>query len=207
MSKSQRARERRKATADAQADADRRRAWLTFGIVGLPAIATVILVIVAVVERGGQATNDPAASLTGVETYDVSTREHVQEPVAYPQQPPVGGAHAPVWQNCGFYAEAVPSETAVHSMEHGAVWITYDPALPADEIAALEELSGRQSFVLASPFDGLGAPVVASAWGRQLELTGPDDPQLALFIRAFRTGPQTPEPGAPCTGGFGEPAS
>ena len=207
MSKSQRAAERREATAQPERDVNRRRAWFTFAIVGLPVIGTVILVAVGVLERGGQTTYDPAASLTGVETYEISAREHVQEPVDYPQQPPVGGPHAPVWQNCGFYTEAVPSETAVHALEHGAVWITYDPTLPAGNIAALQEVSAQQSFVLTTPFEGLDAPVVASAWGRQLELTGPDDPQLALFIRAFRTGPQTPEPGAPCTGGFGEPAS
>jgi hypothetical protein len=47
--------------------------------------------------------------------------------VDYPQSPPVGGPHNPIWQNCGFYSKPVRDEYAVHSMEHGAVWITYSP--------------------------------------------------------------------------------
>jgi hypothetical protein len=46
----------------------------------------------------------------------------------------------------------------------------------------------------------LSTPVVASAWGKQLRLKSVDDPKLQEFIRAYRKGPQTPEPGAPCTG-------
>ncbi|MPZ29305.1 MAG: DUF3105 domain-containing protein, partial [Micromonosporaceae bacterium] len=49
------------------------------------------------------------------------------------------------------------------------------------------------------------APVVASAWGKQLPLDSADDPRLKEFVRTFAQGPQTPEPGAPCTGGAGEP--
>ena len=207
MTKSERLRQRRETTAKAERDASRRRAWLTFLSVGLPATATVILLIVGTVDRAGQPADDPVESLTGVATYEVASAEHVQGPVDYPQMPPIGGPHAPVWQNCGFYSEPVPSETAVHSMEHGAVWITYDPALPAGDIAALRDLSQQQSFVLTTPLHGLDAPVVASAWGRQLDVTGAEDPQLAAFVHAFRTGPQTPEPGAPCTGGLGEPTA
>ena len=32
-------------------------------------------------------------------------------------------------------------------------------------------------------------------------LDGTNDPGLQSFIRAYRVGPQTPEPGAACTGG------
>ena len=43
--------------------------------------------------------------------------------------------------------------------------------------------------------------MVASAWGKQISLDGADDPDLESFIRAYQQGPQTPEPGAVCTGG------
>jgi hypothetical protein len=61
--------------------------------------------------------------------------------------------------------------------------------------------------MVLSPYPGLPAPVVASAWGKQLKLTGADDPRLAAFIREYRQGPQTPEPGAACTGGLDPTAS
>jgi Protein of unknown function (DUF3105) len=117
----------------------------------------------------------------------------------------VGGNHAPIWQNCGFYGATILSENAVHSLEHGAVWITYQPELPADQVAALRQLAKRQSHLLVSQFVDLPTPVVVSAWGRQLRLDSVDDPRLEQFVRAFRSGAQAPEPGRPCSGGRGNP--
>ena len=208
MSEAERDRERRLAAADAEAEqrTARRIQLLTLFIVVFPAVTAVVLIVVGVVQRGGES-SAPAASLAAVETFEITSQEHVQEPVEYPQQPPVGGPHASVWQNCGFYDQQVPSETAVHSLEHGAVWLAYDPALPARQVHALRELTQQQTYLLVTPFEGLDAPLVASAWGRQLTLEGPNDPRLDLFVQEFRMGSQTPEPGAPCTGGFGEPAA
>ena len=138
-------------------------------------------------------------TLDAVKTYQV-TREHTTEKVSYAQTPPVGGDHSPTWLNCGVYAQAVPDELAVHSLEHGAVWVTYDPDLPADQVETLTE-SIPDTYMVLSPFDGLPGPVVASAWGTQLVLTGVDDPRLEEFIKEYRQGAQTPEPGAACTGG------
>jgi putative peptide zinc metalloprotease protein len=142
----------------------------------------------------------------GVQTFLVSQRNHVQGPVSYPQSPPVGGNHSPILQNCGFYRTPVENEHAVHSLEHGAVWITYRPDLPAGDVAALRVLAQRMSYVLVSPFPDLPTPVVASAWGRQLRLNSAGDPRLDQFLRAFRRGSQAPEHrGGPCTGGLGSP--
>jgi putative peptide zinc metalloprotease protein len=141
----------------------------------------------------------------GVRTYDVGTRAHVEGPVTYAESPPVGGPHSRLWQNCGFYSTPIASEHAVHSMEHGAVWITYRPDLSASQVAALRVLADKKSYVLVSPDPALPAPVVASAWGRQLRLTSSDDPRLDQFVRLFRSGLQAPEHGGPCTGGIGSP--
>jgi len=146
-----------------------------------------------------------AVAPTEIQTFNVPDRSHVQGEVSYPQTPPVGGPHNPVWQNCGFYSEPVANVHAVHSMEHGAVWLTYQPDLAAGQVDALRTLAESTTFVLVSPFQGLPAPVVASAWGRQLRLERGDDPRVSQFVRSFRQGPQTPEPGAPCTGGVGTP--
>lgn len=142
----------------------------------------------------------------GVAYFDVGSRNHVEGPVRYAQNPPVGGDHSAVWQNCGFYREPVPVEQAVHSMEHGAVWITYRPDLPAETIAELQRFTVGRSHVLVSPRPGDPAPVVASAWGRQLLLDRVDDPRLEQFIRAFRLASSAPERGGPCEGGAGVPA-
>jgi hypothetical protein len=126
--------------------------------------------------------------------------------VDYAQTPPAGGAHNDVWQNCGFYDEPITDEVAVHSLEHGAVWITYTPDVPQDEIERLRDLSEGNDFVLVSPYPDQGSPLVATAWGKQLSLESAEDPGLERFINAYTQGPQTPEPGALCTGGVGDPA-
>ncbi len=137
-----------------------------------------------------------------VKTYDVGPPgKHTAGNVDYEQSPPAGGPHNPVWQNCGFYDKPVRDENAVHSLEHGAVWITYSPDLPKDQIEELRNIARGQTYILVSPYPGLESPVVASAWGKQVALDGADDPDLESFIKAYRLGPQNPEPGAVCTGG------
>jgi hypothetical protein len=137
-----------------------------------------------------------------VKSYDVGPADkHTSANVDYEQSPPVGGAHDPVWQNCGYYDKPVRDENAVHSLEHGAVWITYSPDLPQDQVTELQNIAQSRSYILVSPYPGLYSPVVASAWGKQVALDGPEDPGLESFIKAYRLGPQTPEPGAVCTGG------
>jgi putative peptide zinc metalloprotease protein len=146
-----------------------------------------------------------ASPPAGTRSFAPSGRAHVQARVSYPQSPPVGGNHAPIWQNCGFYRAPIADENAVHSLEHGAVWIAFRSDLPDDQANALRHIADRSSHVLVSPYPGLPAPLVASAWGRQLRLDSPDDPRLLQFVRAFRLGSQAPERGGPCAGGTGEP--
>ena len=203
----------RRPTAEDRSPARRRQARRQALVTGVAVVAVgAVVALVAWTGGGGgaggvAATGTPPASTPAdVRTFEVRSRDHVSGPVAYPQTPPVGGAHDPTWQNCGFYGESVVAERGVHSLEHGAVWITYRPGLAADQIDVLRRLAASQTHILVSAWDGeLGSPVVASAWGRQLGLASAGDPALAEFVRSFRTGPQTPEPGAPCTGGRSSP--
>jgi hypothetical protein len=190
--------ERRRRAAEARRRQSRRRA-----VAAAVAAAALVAVIVVIALSRGDSVDEP--EIRGVRRIDDLERGHVTDTVDYPDVPPVGGNHSPVWQNCGFYATPVSSENAVHSLEHGAVWITFRPDLPAPQIDRLRELAG-QAHVLVSPFDGLPSPVVASAWGRQLRLPSVEDSRLSAFLAAYREGPQAPESGGPCTGGVGSPA-
>jgi len=140
-----------------------------------------------------------------VQTFDGLARSHVDHTVDYPQTPPVGGDHAPVWQNCGFYDQPIYNETGVHALEHGAVWITYRPDLAADQIDQIRALT-QQPYTLASPWTDseLGAPIVFSAWGAQLALDALPSPAADEFLATYREAATAPEPGAPCTGGYGQ---
>lgn len=141
----------------------------------------------------------------GVRYAEVTSRAHVAGRVEYPDRPPLGGDHAQVWQNCGFYTSGISTEQAVHSMEHGAVWITYSPGAAEDDLADLRRLAEGRSHVLITPFAANPTQVVATAWGRQLRVERADDARLEQFIGAFRRGSNPPERGAPCEGGAGEP--
>jgi hypothetical protein len=173
---------------------------ITVAIVGAAVVVAIIAVAVAT-------DRDAASAPEGVVDVSETSRNHVSGPVAYEQNPPAGGDHAPVWQNCGFYDEPIPNESGVHSLEHGAVWIQYSTDLPQAARDRVRALTDQEPFLLASPFENLDAPVVLSAWGKQLQLDAVDDPRVDGFLAAFVRGPQTPEPGAVCTGGAGEPAT
>lgn len=137
-----------------------------------------------------------------VQEFDVASNFHVTDVVQYPQTPPVGGDHAGVWQNCGFYDKPIYSETGVHSMEHSAVWITFRPDLPADQIDQIRALA-EEPYTLASPWgEGeLGAPIVLSAWGVQLAIDSLPSDQATEFLSTYREALTAPEPSFPCTGG------
>lgn len=103
------------------------------------------------------------------------------------------------------YTETIANENGVHSLEHGAVWITYRPDLPDLEVRTLQALTRQSGFRLLSPYPDLPSPIVISAWGYQLQVEQADDPRIKDFIEQYELSPQGPEPGAPCTGGVGQP--
>lgn len=148
--------------------------------------------------------SDQDERIPGVVYFEDLSAQHSMDPVDYEVDPPAGGQHHPVWQNCGFYDEFIVPEHAVHSQEHGAVWITYDPELDEEQVAVLEQLASENSYLLVSPYLGLTSPIVASAWGAQLAVDDVEDERLELFIREFAG--NGPERGAPCTGGTTEVA-
>ena len=140
----------------------------------------------------------------GVRTYPATTNGNYEPPIYYEQDPPTNGDHAPYWQRCGFYSTAIENEAAVHSLDHGAVWITYRPDLPQEELDTLRNLA-REAYVLVSPYENLRAPVIATAWRNQLDLEGTDDPRLREFVDQFRISETAPRSGNGCENGRGEP--
>ncbi len=205
VSARQERRERLAAIQEEQQRAERRRTRIIIGTSVAVAVALVVPTAIVIVnaERREQSLQEAAAApIEGVREYTDLSATHTGEDVTYAQTPPVGGDHDPTWQNCGFYDAPVVEEHAVHSLEHGAVWLTYDPDLPAAEVDRLRDLAEQHTYLLVSPLDGVEG-VVASAWGLQVQLDGADDERLKPFLLAYLQGPQTPEPGAPCSGGIG----
>jgi hypothetical protein len=155
-----------------------------------------------------------ANSIEGAAVLPDAGRGHQEGDIAYTSDVPVGGIHNAEWQNCGIYDQPVRTENAIHSMEHGAVWIAYRPDLPADQVETLrnlvrqEQAGQQQRWVLLAPKPDIEDPIVVTAWRVQLRVENASDERILQFIRKYQQGPFTPEPGATCTfGGIGQPLS
>ncbi|WP_258072674.1 DUF3105 domain-containing protein [Rathayibacter sp. AY1B7] len=179
---------------------DRRKRGSRIWIWSLSALAVLAVGgIVAVTVFGNQQIVE-AREIDGLQTFD-NDATHVAGAVDYPQTPPAGGPHNAVWMNCGVYDEPVPNENAVHDLEHGAVWATYDPELPQSEVNALIAAM-PDTYSVVSPYEGLESPIVLSAWDAQVAIDSPEDPRIDAFVERFWQSSSAPEPGAPCTGGI-----
>lgn len=174
-----------------------------FAVIGL--VAVVAIGFTFMQTRSSSA--DGSSSIRGLVTKDGLGRGHVDGAVGYESDPPMGGDHNPVWQNCDgrVYDAPLQNVNAVHSLEHGAVWITYRPGLPDDQLRALKGKVTGTDYTLLSPYPAQDSPVTLTAWGRQLSLQEATDPRVDQFLRDFVKGPQTPEPGAACSGGKDAP--
>lgn len=171
------------------------------GLVALLVALVLMLPAIPAAGQWGEAVTDPDTGVISWPELDGQPAQHVDGVVEYPMVPPAGGPHNSIWQTCGAYAEPIVNEHAVHSLEHGAVWIAYDPGLPVEDVQRLQELA-NQGYIIVSPYPGLNDPVVASSWGRQVRLTGVDDPRLQQFIVEYKRNPETaPEPNATCSMG------
>jgi Protein of unknown function (DUF3105) len=146
----------------------------------------------------------------GVEVHYTSlSRDHTLAQVRYALagsaallSPPVGGSHRPGWANCGLYEASIQPEAAVHSMEHGAVWITYRPDLEVSQRLRLALLR-RLPRAMISPYRDQSTSVVVTAWGVQLRLNRADTARLEQFYNTYHDAATAPEPEGPCVGGTG----
>ena len=168
----------------------------------IPVIVVIGIIVFAIVQRSGIEEVEGA-----IRTASAPSNQHDVESVYafedYPL-PPMGGVHQPQWQNCGIYDTPVAAEFAIHSMEHGAVWITYHPDLASEEVAELEDVARGDNYLLLSPYPGLSSPIVLTVWDRQLEITSATDDKIDEFIQAYRR-QRGPERTASCINGVGLP--
>lgn len=179
-----------------------------FVVVGVIAAGLIGYAFLAQRDTQGVTWQDRAGEIEGVVNYretqpDMLTRGHVTGPQQYEVTPPVGGDHNGAWQNCqgDVYREQIPSEHAVHSLEHGAVWLTYNPDLVTG--GDVDTLAGKvegNDYVFMSAFPELDSAVSLQAWGYQLKVDSVGDSRIDEFIRTLRTNASI-EPGATCGGG------
>jgi hypothetical protein len=162
--------------------------------------------------KGTRSYEENANAIKGIVNYrnskdaTIASRQHKQGPLTYTTSPPVGGDHNPTWQNCSgdVYTQPIANEHAVHSLEHGAVWVTYKLGMPADQVKVLSDKVTGKDFMMISPIEGLDANVSLQAWGYQLKVDTVTDARIDEFIKALRV-KASQEPGAACSGGTSNP--
>jgi len=156
-------------------------------------VVTVVVLIVVVVKFGPTSpSEDPLAG----EAVQLGPSSHV-DPSAVPigTLPQAGGPHASSPLRNGIYEAPIQEGNAIHAMEHGVVWVTYQPnLLTADEIARLTDVANdfRRDVILAPRLENVD-PIVLVSWGRRLILSDLDEDVVADFIRTNRN--RSPEPG------------
>lgn len=194
---------------------EKRNHIISISAASLAAVGVVASIIAFVVASAKPPLIDPdrnpsAIQVEGTEIFENLTAVHVEPRTVdyegkYGATPPAGGEHWSQWLNCGVYEEAVPNENTVHSLEHGAVWTTYDPeVVSGDDLQTLRDRL-PSTFSILSPYPDLPSPVVMSAWGAQVQLEGADDPRMSDFLNKYWLSPELPESGAACTGGLDAP--
>lgn len=168
--------------------------WIAYGIVGAALLALVVFLAIPPEEV-------PDGIPEGTRAVPIDDALHVEGPIDYGVAVPAGGQHNPIPLNCDIYEVEVPQEHTVHSLEHGAVWITYRPDIGQDAIDTLARVARTRSKSILSPVAAQSPPIMMTAWGWQLELTDPDDIRIRQFFNAFESAATAPEPGAACVGG------
>ncbi|GIF10648.1 DUF3105 domain-containing protein [Actinoplanes teichomyceticus] len=169
------------------------------GIIGYGVYASV---------QGSRDWTEKVADIQGIVNYraqknaQIDDRTHKNGALTYVTSPPVGGAHNQTWQNCmgDVYSEPIANEYAVHSLEHGAVWVAYKQGLAADQVDALKKKVEGKDYMFMSPYAGLDKNVSVQVWGYQLKTDDVNDKRIDDFIKAARV-KASMEPGAACSSG------
>ncbi len=191
-------------------------------------IATVVLIVVGVVFFTKNAITPPSETtaakvqkeVPGTKEYPIVGRDHVPEGTTvatYNSNPPSSGPHwftsNPKWPApapSGIYDHALFDEQLVHNLEHGYVWVSYNPKLVGSDLSqasseaglnasgkevvnSLKDIVNKDKWkVVLEPRDKDDSMIALAAWGRVLKLDSPDYNKIKDFIKTYRdTGPET----------------
>ncbi len=178
---------RKAAEAESRRKAEQARK-IKIGVSGLVAIGVVVAIMLAIIP----------GSLPGVTAFPSDGRVHlaVGETTTYPTATPTSGTHSVNSPACGVISVQLPTELAIHTLEHGGIVIWYRPDVGAEVVAGLADIVNKfDDRVILSPNAQLDGDVVVTSW-RHLKAYGGADPEIEEFIDIYRfRGPEN----VPCT--------
>ncbi|MEU1286710.1 DUF3105 domain-containing protein [Kitasatospora sp. NPDC005856] len=173
------------------------------GVLVIGAIATGTWIVMDQNQKKKDKETAANADIPGVKTFGELSRTHVKDKVTYAMTPPVGGDHNAIWSDCmaHVYDQPLENEHAVHSLEHGAVWVTYNGKATPDDIKILSDKVKKTPYSMMSPYPDEQGTITLNAWSTQLTVDSASDPRVEQFFTKYVQGKQTQEPGASCTMG------
>ena len=140
--------------------------------------------------------------LAGVESFPNQGNEHVERgtDVDYAQMPPLSGPHYAGTVEAGFYTEEQSLGDLVHTLEHGAVIVYYDPAALTNEseqslreFATVHTGTWRSVVAVPNPRENPEADFVVTAWRHRLYVDQYDPETVHAFLSEYLgRGPENP---------------
>ncbi|MEA2498901.1 MAG: hypothetical protein QOH26_1306 [Actinomycetota bacterium] len=195
--------ERRRQKADAlaaQLRQQRRERIIRIAMIGLLAAGLFWFIVL----RGGVPSEINGHTVQALSQAGVNEHPADAESLSYPTKPPVSGPHAGQPESCGVHDSQIADSVQVHSLEHGAVAIQYDPTLPAEQILQIEDIArGADENVLSAPYSGMETPIAVTAWGYLMRLDTLDEAAVNEFIDEFAG--KGPESGQTCSNDEDQP--
>ena len=98
--------------------------------------------------------------------------------------PPTSGRHYAKWITRGIYDKSQIDGNLVHSLEHGAVILSYKSDLPKEDVEKIKSVFSSVSVgkkIMVSR-DNLDVPVALTSWGRLLKLQTIDEAKIKEFM-------------------------
>ena len=163
-----------------------------------------IIFIIVVFVIGGLVfvfTRKPAPKPQIGQVLSEQSRDHIaqgskQHP-PYSSNPPTSGSHWPQPAKCQIYIDEIADEAAIHSLEHGAVWVSYKNKNDKNIVAKLADLvKGNSNKVLLSPRSKNDSAIAVVSWNRLLKLDDFDSRKITDLINNYKN--NSPEPFASC---------
>lgn len=168
------------------------------GVIGF-ALAVVLYVVFVF---GGGGTSDTSslpdrgdqAVISQVTTEPSTGRDHVSPgtDLDYEGAPPTSGTHYTSTVDAGFYEDEQPLGALLHTLEHGAIIVYYDPGRLSSEAESdlrsyTESLTGPwQSFVaVPNPNPNPEAAYVLTAWEKRLTMDQYDGDAVRAFTAEY----------------------
>ncbi len=137
--------------------------------------------------------------LQNIEIFPNDGQDHVPTgSLKYNTNPPTSGPHRPSAAPAGFYNEKPEAGLLVHSLEHGAIVVYFDPSRATEEEkkslrSFTKANTGMWASVLAIPATEYEAPFILTTWTKIMKLEKYDPKVVQAFIAEYvGRGPENP---------------